>query len=677
MKEVKVLGQDIGLTYQYFKSIGKYNYSRSAVSRGQWQAKKVEGVVYVLYDSLPQTTKNELPSRDVLLELATTKKKQTKIQTQSVSEFIENLTEDECLKVTKYKVVNSICNSETGEEFVLNVTELPESEIKRVLTLAVYVKTLANEKFKVKSYRENFGFKKFSDFQYSVTSLYEANTKKNFSLKTWLMLVEKYKQNGIESLISKNFGNEKARKVSWDGLQFLIAAMSQENKPSYSLITKAYNANFEPITEMQVYNILNTPSVIPAWYMSRFGYEAFKNKFGYTLLRFKPRYADSLWCSDGTKVNYYYLDNGRLSANLTMYAVVDVTTEYILGWSICRGAENSEEIRKAVKMAFTNSGGVMPYQFQYDNAAPNIKFFADLGSLHFPTMPHNGQSKMIENIFGRFQRQIMRRRYNYTGQNIQAVKLESKINPDLVKEFLENKTEKLPKNYAEVLEHVAEDVAFWNATKVNGKSRAEHYRNSKRPERRKLQKDDMRDMFWVWSKKPITYKNVGLEKQENYKKYFYEVFLENGSPDLEFHNRSVGKEFWVKYNPDDLSEVALYEQDSKKQFRFVAYAKERLRLPMAVEDYNQESKTLIQRGLETKKIQKQMAINQANAARNEHPDVESSLNKAFIDDMDTEELAKIAHLMGKEAQYRAESLPEDSEQMPDIDLFDDKFTKTW
>lgn len=47
-------------------------------------------------------------------------------------------------------------------------------------------------------------------------------------------------------------------------------------------------------------------------------------------------------------------------------------------------------------------------------------------------MPHNGQSKTIESAFGRFQMQVMHKLFNYTGQNVTAVKENSHVNVDLI-----------------------------------------------------------------------------------------------------------------------------------------------------------------------------------------------------------------------------------------------------
>lgn len=69
-------------------------------------------------------------------------------------------------------------------------------------------------------------------------------------------------------------------------------------------------------------------------------------------------------------------------------------------------------------------------------------------------MPHNGQSKSIESAFGRFQQQVLRKLYNFTGQNITAKKLSSRVNIDLVMANIDQlpTLEELKQQYADCRE---------------------------------------------------------------------------------------------------------------------------------------------------------------------------------------------------------------------------------
>lgn len=49
-------------------------------------------------------------------------------------------------------------------------------------------------------------------------------------------------------------------------------------------------------------------------------------------------------------------------------------------------------------------------------------------------MPYNGQSKTIENAFYRFQAQVLHAIWHFTGQNVNAKKLNSKPNLEFIEE---------------------------------------------------------------------------------------------------------------------------------------------------------------------------------------------------------------------------------------------------
>lgn len=692
-QHIREIGKDIGISYDYIAQMRgdkDTTYIKVAVHRGTYKNHvDANGKKWVLYSSLPESTRAKLPSVEAFITALEAERKY-RLYEGIVLGLLEPVSREDRERVDSFRVVNRIVNEESGEEFLLSETDLPDEEKARVRRVSQFIKLLASEQIKDMKWREGVhgDFRKLSTMQEAILRVmsYELgfirDINEKIALTYWLRVISKYKNEGILSLVSKKYGNDNAQKLTWEGLQFLISAMSAANKPSVEMVASAYRTVYKELSEQQVRNIVNHPAIRPAWYMARHGFEAFKREYGYTMIRFKPKFADGLWCSDGTKVNYYYLRNGKLAANLTVYMVIDVSTEYILGWSVCEGSENAEDIRKAVKMSFESSGGRMPYQWQYDNASANLHFFKDLDSLHFPAMPHNGQSKMIENVFKRFQMQLMRRRYNYTGQNIQSKSDDSKVNIDSILEMLKNNkplagsavTDRaavatvFPKSIAEVVEWIKEDVNIWNCTIAkNGKSRKYNYEHSERPERRVLGEDDMRDMFWVWNKTTITYRGYGLRKTLNYKEYYYEVLDQKGKVDMDFfHRKHVGQEFWLKYDPDNMAKVALYVQDEAKRMRFVAYAMEKQVMPMAIEDYKEGDREAINERLEAKKAQKtamQKVVSDAKSAVNVN--VDKIMEKAWYRYLDREELQKMGSKLDKEAQYYAES-----EGIEEIDLED-------
>ncbi|MEI3423277.1 MAG: hypothetical protein V8R91_20745 [Butyricimonas faecihominis] len=107
------------------------------------------------------------------------------------------------------------------------------------------------------------------------------------------------REGGYPALFSGKFGNTGARKVDDERLQVLIDLYSDPHKPDYVRVTKLYNEivlqnewtiKDKPavISESCVKYNLNIPEVMQVWYLARHGVQAWKNLFGYTILRYRP-----------------------------------------------------------------------------------------------------------------------------------------------------------------------------------------------------------------------------------------------------------------------------------------------------------------------------------------------------------------------------------------------------
>ena len=426
-----------------------------------------------------------------------------------------------------------------------------------------------------------------------------------------------YKKNGICGLVSKKWGNTNSQVVNDEAIQCLIDEYGDGRKPTIPMLTTHINRvakenewNGYPVTEATVYNNLYRPEVIPAWYIARHGTKAYKEKYEITYLRYKPTQPDVLWVGDDTKVNLYYKKNRKgimvNAANLNVYAIIDAHSGYWLGWSYIENKATTKDVRDAFRMAVRRSKGRLPMQMQYDGDSSNL-FYKRLNTLHFKCMPNNGQSKIIERMFGKLQREFMRFDEAFTGQNIQSKTLQSKVNPEAVKAY-GSKDEAIAAQdkWIEVMS---------NTPGKDGLSPKDQYFSSQNEDCQIMSIEDERDILWEWNDDTITYRSIGLRMIHNKVEHFYKVHNDS-LPDVVWHNENIGVQFKVKYNPYDMSEVALYTADE----RFVALAQTEDRLPMAVADYKDGDRTRINDKLELKKQQK--AIN--NAKRKTASDVANS-----------------------------------------------------
>ena len=172
------------------------------------------------------------------------------------------------------------------------------------------------------------------------------------------------------------------------------------------------------------------------------------------------------------------------------------------------------------------------------------------------TKPYNGKSKTIESAFGRFQDGFLKRDWFFTGMNITAKTQESKANMEFI---LANK-QNLP-TLNEIKERYAQRRREWNEAPhpKTGKSRIEMYLESQNAETKKVEIWDMVSLFWITRKEPITCDAYGISFQEKKVKYNYMVYTQKGLPDVDWLEKNIGKKFVIKFDPDNMELIYLYE----------------------------------------------------------------------------------------------------------------------
>ena len=389
--------------------------------------------------------------------------------------------------------------------------------------------------------------------------------------------VREYVAQGALAVVSEKYGNQCARKIGPAQSDWLVATAAQPTKPDHFKIARMYSETCEDkgwpvLSPSAVYAHLHQPEVMQLWYLGRHGKEAHRNRYAHTLSLHGPTYRDALWCSDGTKLNYFYLGADGKQALLKVYLVMDVYSEVVLGHSV----DTKEDFKAqftAFKQALTFAAH-KPAQVLYDNQSGHKKketqdFFDRATALHFPAKPYNAKSKPIESLIGRMQKQVMKDRWFFTGQNIKSRSLDSRPNMDFILDSLE----KLP-TAEQVLRYVEQDIAEWNSMPHPAKQlpRMQVYQESVNPQPRALDFMAMVDLFWHTTVKPVTYTNQGLKMELGGERLQYEVYDADGHVNMEFMRRYTQAKFRVKYDPENLAHVRLYKEDESGDLRFVAGA---------------------------------------------------------------------------------------------------------
>lgn len=382
--------------------------------------------------------------------------------------------------------------------------------------------------------------------------------------------ISKYKRDGYVALVSGKLGNSNTIKITEEG-QELLVALKRSKVPVYT--DKQIFEEFNRRAEAKGWKLLKSLSglrawfkradIVQLWYDAVHGEQAARLRFDRRHLTKLPEFRDTLWYGDGTRLNLYYRDDAGNRCTLQVYEIVDAATEVLLGYHISE-REDYDAQYHALRMAIGMSGH-KPLEIVTDNQGGHKKLttqgiFSKVAVMHRPTAPYNGRSKTIESIFGRFQSEVLHQRWYFTGQNITAKKDSSR--PDL--EFVKANTDQLPTR-AELLAEYAKAREEWNTLPhpKTGQARIEMYQSQENPMTPVVGQYDMVDMFWLKTEKPSTFTASGIKVTIHKREHTYEVMAEAGKPDLVWRRKHTGEQFYVQYDPCDMTSVRLITLDGR------------------------------------------------------------------------------------------------------------------
>ena len=407
-----------------------------------------------------------------------------------------------------------------------------------------------------------------------------------------------------ECLISGKLGNRNTVKITDEGGTFIVmqkrrrvpVMSDQQILLEYNRVAPAYGWKQLESVE-SVTNYLNAPENLQRWFDAVYGELKAYQKFGYKFKTALPEFRDSLWYGDGTKLNLYYraYEGGKLMVRTTqVYEVMDAYSEMLLGFHIS-DSENYTAQYNAYRMA-VETAEARPFEIVVDNQGGHKKldnggFLKRICRVHRNTAPYRGQAKSIEAVFGRFQSQVLREDWRFTGQNITAKSDKSRANL----EFLEANKENLY-TLDELKEAYSIAREEWNSRPhpATGIPRRDMYLASVNPEAQPLDRLDLIEAFWLMTVKPATYTATGIEIQINKQKYTYDVYTADGLPDMDFRKRNIGRKFYTQYDPNDLTQVRLYVM-SASGLRYVTDATPYVEVHRGVQSATHEGSSFVRR----------------------------------------------------------------------------------
>lgn len=259
--------------------------------------------------------------------------------------------------------------------------------------------------------------------------------------------VQAYKQEGLESLVHKNYKgvNTNAVKVhAGEQEDLLIALIAEHRNFDCEEIAKMYNAQCAARMTQQEQGKPEwksiTASTVRQWQRkmrfitmaSKHGAATFNNTMAYQVKRSAPSKAMYMWVLDGWDAELLYQSKKGTKTTyhnrLTVEVVLDAATKYPIGWAVGE-TESAELIREALRNAERHveeltGTMLMPHQIQCDNFARKamMETYTGLAQYVTPAAVGNAKSKIIEPWFRTLNDKYCKYMPNWSGHGVTAGK---------------------------------------------------------------------------------------------------------------------------------------------------------------------------------------------------------------------------------------------------------------
>jgi hypothetical protein len=448
---------------------------------------------------------------------------------------------------------------------------LPLAKQTEYITACSYLNFIS--KINCRIIRE-LGFEKATDFYNAVTRLIESD---KVSLPTsypkLLAKARAYKKDGAITVISKKFCNDNSKKVKDEiSTAVLLEMISHSNQFEDVFVARKYNAwasqaGYKTITDVTVGNYRRGNLLYVTH--SRDGMKDWQDSFGKVITRQRPEYALALINGDDNVLDLAFRVEKKNFERVTLYVIIDAYNDYPLGYSI-----DHKTSVDGVKAAFLDAihhiheltgEYLLWHQLQTDRWA--LKALQDYYQvidpvthnplvIYTPAKAYNSRSKPIERSFGKDWHSRLRVYNNYTGFNIVAkTKRNWEVLSKRAKDFPE-----LTQAYQQV-DHFISTVR----TEINertGKSKQqvwmEGYNKIPADRKRTLTTPARLLHFGYHHSHKNKISNSGIEVTLNRTRINYDIAQED-------YLKHIGKTMQVIYDPYDLSEVLIVNDDRRTQ----------------------------------------------------------------------------------------------------------------
>lgn len=437
---------------------------------------------------------------------------------------------------------------------------------------------------------KRWGFDSAEDFWLSVKTYIKTE---GIALPTSRRLEEKVREyaekKALAAIQEGRYGNKNGEKINDLHKAVLAELMADSRKFSIAEVCRQFMAIAEAkgwdkavnVTYQAVY--MHVKKMAGQWELQRHGEKWFMLNRELIINQRKASEPNLQWQIDGTPAAlWYYNQQSKQLEKLYTVSVLDSHSDAIIGYAFGY-SETTQLVAEALKMAIQLQGAV-PYEIRSDKGSALMSgetkaLFNSLGIEFKPTSTGRARAKSVE-IAQRWWIQRDSVYYvNRSGMNVTAKTQDSMPNPDALRANLE----KFPLTTSELMAQIMESIALYNNRKGDdGRSKADKQLDEQ-PNRREFNVEHMIRYFGVFRKKgkqllKYRFTGEGLEMQVRKQTFRYLPDTESSEECAAFLNEhSFTTDFYVKYDPTDFEQVALYvlpasEAETEQNLRFHSYA---------------------------------------------------------------------------------------------------------
>jgi transposase InsO family protein len=376
-------------------------------------------------------------------------------------------------------------------------------------------------------------------------------------------------ERGVVAVIQpKNLGNTARLKYSIWHQHMAEVLYAQPRQYTYAQIHGMLNARaaqlgMEAVGWEWLKHYLARPEVQNRNLLPRMGKAHYRNVLRPHTKRLEAVYAGDCWVMDGTRSAFAYRKAGGATGYLDLFVVLDAHSLMVVGWA-AHDNEDALLVEAAIRRAIKATGH-LPYEVLSDNSSA-VKSelvrtlfdgFTRMGGQFRQRFAKvgNARDKVVERWFSTFDNTVCRAFGNWTGEGIKSKRDNARQAP----EAYEAVKPHLPTRQ-EMLAELAYAIELYN-TQIPHESRkgaalglspAQRYAQSEKPHVTAV--DTLLAAHLLWSRRTATVRSSMVKLTLRHVEHFFRI------RDVEAVDALNGTQVEVRYDADDLTEVAIFQR---------------------------------------------------------------------------------------------------------------------